>query len=246
MTAARKLIVKALQATRLNKVAHRIYYSRIHGFNTANPALLPALTRVLEDVAGDKETREGDYYEFGVFKGYAFLHAQHEARRLGLDSMRFFGFDSFEGLPEVDGVDATAHGEFYKGQYACGKDEVVRNLDARGVDWDRTFLVEGYFDRSLTAELRARHQMKPAAVALVDCDLYSSTRDVLQFLDTLIRPGSILLMDDWNCFDGDDNKGQRRAFKEFLAGRPGIATKMLFPYGAWGQVIRIERLPEAE
>src|SRR6266568_3789708 len=39
----------------------------------------------------------GDYLEFGVFRGQSFIMACN----LGLDlDMRFFAFDSFEGLPD--------------------------------------------------------------------------------------------------------------------------------------------------
>ena len=42
----------------------------------------------------------GDYYEFGCHRGRTFRMALTEARRHGLDKMRFLAFDSFEGLPE--------------------------------------------------------------------------------------------------------------------------------------------------
>ncbi len=232
----RPLIVKFLQQTRLNRIAHRLYYRYFHGFDTANKPTLPALAKALAKAADYGMSGRGDYMEFGLFKGYAFWHAQVTAKRLGLADMRFFGFDSFAGMPDIAPEDETTHGEFYKGQFCCTKESVSRNLEAKGVDWNRTVLTEGYFDQSLTPELKQRHGMKKIAVALIDCDLYTSTRDVLNFIADLLQEGTVLMFDDWNCFDRDDDRGQRRAVREFLAQRPGVTLEHFFDYGAYGKV----------
>ena len=142
---ARLLAVKMMRTLGVNKVAHRIYYEYLHRFDTANRYALPAIEQCLRRLGESGPGRSGDYMEFGIFKGYAFWHAQRIARESRLDSMRFFGFDSFAGLPAPKGVDATPDETFYQGQYACKKATVEHNLNARGVDWDRTFLIEGFF-----------------------------------------------------------------------------------------------------
>jgi hypothetical protein len=53
---------------------------------------------------------EGDYLEFGVFRGHTFAGAFHSAKRYGLDSIHFYAFDSFCGLPPSSGVDAEGFG----------------------------------------------------------------------------------------------------------------------------------------
>lgn len=149
--------------------------------------------------------------------------------------MPFFGFDSFAGLPPVRGRDLTPRGDFYEGQYACPKDRVVANPSARGVDWRRTHLIEGYFEQSLTEELKAQLRHRAVAIALIDCDLYESTATVLRFIGDLIADGTILLFDDWNCFDRDDGRGQRKAFAEFLGQNPHLSAEALFSFGWYGQ-----------
>ena len=104
MGGVRPLLVKALQRTGLNKPAHHVYYSYLHGFNTPTAALPQAQGRALEEAVRRGFTHSGDYYEFGLFKGYSFWNMQYQAQRRGLRRMRFFGFDSFRGLPEVTGV----------------------------------------------------------------------------------------------------------------------------------------------
>jgi hypothetical protein len=223
----------------VSKIAHRIYYRYVHGFDTASKFLLPALEQCFQFLSSNGSPKSGDYMEFGLFKGYSFWHAQQIARRMNFGSMRFFGFDSFAGLPPPQGIDVTPAEDFYEGQYACSKAEVERNLTARGVDWDRTFLIEGYFDASLTLETRQRFAIERVAVALIDCDLYESTVQVLEFLAPIVDDGSILIFDDWNAFGADDGRGQRRAFREFLAANPRLSASPLFGYGHYGQVFTL-------
>lgn len=230
----RKAAVSVLKATGLNRIAHVIYYRHVHGFNSATRSTLEGLDKAFAKAEELDLLSRGDYYEFGIFKGYSFWAAQQKANEAGATSMRFFGFDSFEGLPEVTEGPDTSTDDFYEGQYSCSYDAVYGALDEKGVDWDRTTLVRGFFDQSLTPELREQHAMKPIAIALIDCDLYSSTRDVLQFIEPLLAAESILIFDDWNCFNKDDQKGQRKAFRELRERRGDLTVEPLFEYGSWG------------
>lgn len=176
----------------------------------------------------------GDYFEFGLYRGHNFSAAQRLARRFRLDpEMRFFGFDSFEGLPEPVGVDVE--GEFSKGDYACSRPDVVATLEKRRADWSRIHLVEGWYHLSLTADLKVTLEPGPVGIALVDCDLYESTVPVLRFLASLVQDGSILLFDDWNCFDRSDQKGERRAFREFLEANAHFSAERWISFGRRGQ-----------
>lgn len=232
----RSYIVKGLRKAKLNKLAHKIYYKYLHGFNAAIIDTLPAVDRCLRAARESGVVENGDYYEFGLFKGYTFWHAQRTAESLGIEHMRFFGFDSFAGLPEVTGIDETKDSEFYKGQYSCNKEQVIENLNLKGVNWDRTFLIEGFFKESLSESSRCAYVMRTVAVALIDCDLYSSTVEVLKFIREGLVDGSILMFDDWNCFDRSNEKGQRRAFAEFLSQDQNWTADEFFEYGPHGAV----------
>jgi hypothetical protein len=228
----RRVAVRALQAVALNEVASNIYYRYFHRFDTAAPGLTSGFEKIFEAVAVLGSLRDGaDYCEFGLFKGHSFWKAQQEARKHGLPC-RFFGFDSFAGLPDISGPDRTDHGEFRKGQYSCSQQEVVANLKAAGgIDWQRTFLIPGYFEESLTPHVIDRYRIRKVGVAMIDCDLYSSTVEVLRFLRGLIGDGTVLIMDDWNCFGADDDRGQRRATREFLETQPHLRLEPLVSYG---------------
>jgi O-methyltransferase len=186
----------------------------------------------------------GDYYEFGLYRGYTFWLAQQVAGFNRLSRMRFFGFDSFRGLPPPDPGDAVGN-EFHAGEFACSREAVSNHLSRFGVDWDRTHLIEGFYETSLTAEVRANLQMGPAAVVLVDCDLYESASQVLEFVSALLQDGTIVLFDDWNSFSASDAHGERRAFREFLTNHPVWTSEELFPFGSHGHAFRIHRTPPA-
>lgn len=202
------------------------------GFVTMTPDTPIEISACVRELAAQGPA--GDYCEFGMYRGYCFWHMQREAKALGLTGMRFFGFDSFAGLPKPEGVDASSD-EFKEGDYACDRATVERYLSRYGVDWQKTHLIEGFFDRSLQPELRPALGIKPIAMALIDCDLYESTVPVLAFLLPLLQDGTRLLFDDWNCYDADDNRGERLAVREFLAANPNLSFEPLRPFGWHGQ-----------
>jgi hypothetical protein len=208
---ARDRVVGLLKNLGLNKLASKVVY-RLEGFRPANTATIEALDRAFAHTSVNGVA--GDYLEFGVFKGASLLHAQKLSGTLNLDQMRFIGFDSFQGLPPVPGQQQDV---FYEGQYSCGEAQVRTWLSQHGADWTRLMLVPGFFDQSLTTEKKAGLGLTKCAVAMLDCDIYSSTKVALEWIDDVIAPGSIVIFDDWYAY-GDDERswldGQRRAMKE--------------------------------
>jgi len=238
----RPFIAKALRLVNAHKLVHFFYYKHVHGFNAAIKDTVLAVHKAFDVAVKSGVADKGDYYEFGIFKGFTFWNAQQKANAKKLDKIRFFGFDSFAGLPKVEGLDITDNEEFYEGQYNCSKQDVEKNLSAKGVDWQRTHLIEGYFDKSLNNKTKKELKTKKVSIALIDCDLYSSTVDVLTFLDGMMMKGTVLMFDDWNCFNRDNEKGQRKAFAEFQQKHRGFKVKALFPYGPHAQVFQVTAL----
>lgn len=153
-----------------------------------------------------RDGRTGDYLEFGVFRGSSFISSYYASRKIGLKDVRFFAFDSFQGLPE---------GELYnwsKGMYACSQRRFLANVRKAGVDMKRVKTVEGYFSDSLTEQAKQECGIRRAAVVHLDCDLRSSTTEALEFIADMVDEGTVLIFDNWACFDESDEHGQRRAF----------------------------------
>jgi len=165
---------------------------------------------------------EGDYLEFGVSWGNTMIAAYHNAQRFGLKTMRFYGFDSFEGLPDITGVDAAGECHYHKGQYACTLEAVCQRLASEGVDLSRVQMTKGWYDKSLTPETRRSIGIKKAAVIWIDCDLYESTVPALEFVTDCVQDGTILCFDDWFCFKGNPDRGEALAFREWLARNPSF------------------------
>jgi hypothetical protein len=172
---------------------------------------------------------EGDYLEFGTFRGATFVSAYHFARLHRLRDMHFYGFDSFEGLPETKGLDANS--EFAARQYACDLADFKNILKQARVPARSVTLTKGWFDQSLTEELRAGLSLKKAALIWVDCDLYSSTIPVLEWIVPYLQPGTVLIFDDWYCFKGDPRKGEQRAAAEWLERHPQWQLIPWRPFG---------------
>ena len=198
-------------------------------FYTLSPDLLIALNSCLRKAQSLRILDGTDYLEFGLFRGFSFWYAQAAAQEMKASDMRFFGFDSFQGLPELEGIDERSG--FSKGVFKAGHTLVVNFLTQYGVNWDKTFLIEGFYSDSLNDETKKQHSFRKCSICVVDSDLYESAKDVLSFVAPLLNDKSFIIFDDWNCNQSDDTQGERKAFAEFLERNPNIKSE---PYGQFG------------
>ncbi len=111
--------------------------------------------------------------------------------------MKFFGFDSFQGLPEIDKRSVDFEWKFRGGQYSCSYEVVKNNLEKRGVLGKNAFLIKGFYSDSLKNKRElSKYNFHKARIVLIDCDLYESTKDALDFIVNYLQVGTILLFDD--------------------------------------------------
>lgn len=89
----------------------------------------------------------GDYLEFGVFNGSSLSSMYLTAKRLDLTSMRFFGFDAFEGLPE--GSEKEDNGVWEKGFYACSFEKMNECLKEKSIDPNEINWIKGWYQNTL-------------------------------------------------------------------------------------------------
>jgi len=198
--------------------------------DTVSPAVVPALANAFAVAP------PGDYYEFGVFRGGSMLAATRATKSSAVG--RFFGFDSFCGLPKPVGIDSEE--KLKKGDFACSRADVERYLGSHGVDMGLVTLVDGTYDR-LTEEHKTSLSMGPASVVLIDCDLYASAVQALSFVESLLRDGTVVLFDDWNLYGARADRGERRAFTEFLARSREWAPVVLGDFGWHGRSFIMKR-----
>lgn len=220
----------------LFRLGSHIYHKFNCSFRTLSSGAPEAILKAFFIVQKEAQGQVGDYYEFGLFRGYTFLQAFNHCKKLGIDNTHFYGFDSFEGLPSAVGID-EADGRFFKGQFACSRKNVVKNLEENGMDVSRMTLVEGYYEDSLTEALREQYEFKPASVVLFDCDYYSSTRTALLWIQQYLRVGTVLLFDDWFSYSKEDNNelGQQKALDQFLQESSQFCVKVLWEFEPHGK-----------
>lgn len=200
------------------------------------------------------EKVEGDYLEFGVYAGGSFIYAYHviekifeprqrpgfaerseadgvEIKRIW-ENMRFFAFDSFQGLPEPEGVDRESR-DFARGKYTCAEDTFRANLARAGVPLQKVVPVRGLFEQTCTEETIRKYGMRKASIIHVDCDLYASAKTALDFVKPLLTDGTVIIFDDWFCFRGNPNLGEQRAFNEWTATMPDWSFTEYQKEGPW-------------
>ncbi|MFC5062707.1 class I SAM-dependent methyltransferase [Actinomycetospora atypica] len=131
--------------------------------------------------------------EFGVYSGTTLR--QIAAARGGTG---VFGFDSFEGLPED-----------WRAGFRAGTFAVEELPEVVGAD-----LVVGWFSDTLPGFLDAHPS--PVDLLHLDADLYSSTATVLELVGPRLRPGSVIVFDEYLNHPGWQD-GEHRAWREHVA-----------------------------
>lgn len=156
--------------------------------------------------------KEGDYLEFGVYRGKSMYEFMSLFKRHGMDKLNYYAFDSFKGLPESEGK------VFSKGEFTFPKAHFIKRLKKSGFPVERLHVTEGFFGDSLTTGLKQQLPLRKASMVHIDCDLYESTRVVLRWVEEYMDVGTILIFDDYFSFDKMDNPedyGEKKAFREW-------------------------------
>jgi hypothetical protein len=139
---------------------------------------------------------EGCYLEFGVFAGKSInvIAAQKTDQTI-------YGFDSFEGLPEDWQFQVKA------GHFA---------VDALPQVEPNVKLIKGWFNETLPGFVA--NLKEDVAFLHIDCDLYSSTKTIFECLGGKIKPGTIIVFDEYFNYPGWQ-QGEFKAFQEFVRER---------------------------
>lgn len=143
---------------------------------------------------------DGMALEFGVYNGRT-LTVIANARK----GHQVFGFDSFQGLPED-----------WRSGLPAGTFATDQPPDVAGAE-----LIVGLFNDTL-ADFLAKHS-DPVAFLHLDADLYSSTVTVLEHVGPRLRPGSVIVFDEYFNYPGWEQH-EHRAWHEFVA-KTGIESQ---------------------
>lgn len=128
----------------------------------------------------DLQNKAIQYYEFGVASGASFRWWLNENKN---PQSAFYGFDTFEGLPE--------DWHFYK------KGDMSFNIPQ--VDDERASFFKGLFQDTVPGFIK---QIQPNNEAVkvfhMDADLYSSTLYVLTYFAPYLNKGDVIFFDEFN------------------------------------------------
>ncbi len=154
---------------------------------------------------------DGDYVEFGSHGATTFCLAYHQAA-LHRHQAKLWAFDSFQGFPEQrDALDD--HPKWQKGRMSTSLEKFHELCQSRGVPRTAYTVFPGFFSKVLPT-LSKDDAPNNIALAYIDCDLYSSTMDVLKFLTPRFKHGMIIAFDDYYCWSDTQASGERMAMME--------------------------------
>lgn len=137
---------------------------------------------------------DGDYIEFGIFKGKALLHSVKTYRKLfkGNKEINFYGLDSFEGFPEEN------HNFYNKENFAVSYEKVKKIFNK----FVEVKIYKGFFSEVLKNDEFKNNEF---SFVFIDCDIYESAKDIFDYIDGKMSTGAFLMIDDFTSIDQNGN-----------------------------------------
>ncbi len=206
------------------------YVENICAVNLVPPETLKQFfERCIQRLKEVKGVNIGDYLEFGVFNGSSLSSMYLTVKKQGLNEMRFFGFDAFQGLPE--GSEKEDDGVWEKGFYACSFEKMSKCLRGKDIDPGRINWIKGWYQDTLNQETVSKYNLQNLGIVFIDCDTYSSSKTVLDFIAPLIKSPLIICLDDWKLNDLDvKGMGEYKSFNEFLESNSHLQAEEMESY----------------
>lgn len=182
---------------------------------------------------------DGDYTEFGCCGANTFGWTAEALKRCRNIKRKQWAFDSFAGLPPAE-CPADEHPRWLAGTMKMGLDEFRAACTRKGIT--NYEVVQGFYADTLPKQPADFLPAGKIAMAYIDCDLYASTVQVLNFLKPRLQHGMILAFDDYWCYSKTDISGERKAFLEILVPEKHWRFEPYQPYGWAGASFVVERV----
>ena len=129
---------------------------------------------------------------------------------IGGPDRNYYFFDSFAGLPPAGPHDeARSHSAQPHDNCCASLDEFRQTLTKTGVVAERIHIQQGFFEQTLPS-----FACPQIAVLRLDVDWYESTMICLETFWDFVLPGGLILIDDYNAWQGCS-----KAVHAFLAKR---------------------------
>lgn len=208
-------------------------YLKTGKFIVVTPHRLQMLEIAMQYVKNEKV--QGEYFEFGVARGLTFAGAYLLSRKYETQIRKFYAFDSFCGFPELGEIDREFE-RFKTGEESWSIVEFDETLKKADVDREQVEIVKGWFRDTLNSNLSTQLSdlNAKASIVWIDCDLYESSKQALNFIAPFLQNGSVVIFDDWYCYHSDPSKGEQRALAEFLSENSTIQFTQYRKFGIVG------------
>jgi len=139
---------------------------------------------------------KGDIIEFGVWNGNNLLTIKKITEYLNINK-KLIGYDHFKGMP------FSTNGNYFSG------DKKLLKFFINFFKLQKIFLIDDDFNNIKKYDKK----IKKISFAYIDCDLYSETLKILNFIDSKISKGGVIAFDEALR---DEFKGEAKALKEFF------------------------------
>jgi hypothetical protein len=151
---------------------------------------------------------KGDIVEAGVWEGLMITYMAYK-----FPERTIWACDSFEGCPydvsQIKYKDTWENGatQEHKRRHVAEEEFLLENLKTHKIaNPERVKILKGWFTDTLP-----NSPIKEIALLRVDCDIYSSTYEVLENLYPKLAYGGFMIFDDWGMVDAT------KAIMEYLS-----------------------------
>ena len=195
-------------------------------------------------ISKNLEVKGKDVYLFGIYTGWSCGEVGYNFKITNKSPNNFYGFDSLEGLPD-ERPDLSRQQDWHKGNYNSKTYFNTQDIDSICKDIEDNFLnrsnrsidlIRGFYSTSLTDDLVIEKNMKPACFIDMDCDLYISA---FQALDWLARNellnNTVIYFDDY-VKARREMIGEEKAFYEII-NKFSLKTELLFELPSYNQAV---------
>jgi hypothetical protein len=165
-----------------------------------------------------------------------YLENENPFNQANIPDRKCYGFDSWNGLPHDD----DNHPRWVKGLFSKNhsyhptiqNNAVVTTNEVinffKQLDLPYPILIQCEY-----TNLQIPTTIDKIALVHIDCDLYESTKNVLDLIKCRLVEGTIIMFDDWYNYKANPNKGEQKAFNGFLENNPHIKVVEFLRYATF-------------
>jgi hypothetical protein len=147
---------------------------------------------------------DGDYIEFGIFKGKSLYHSYKTYKKIfQSNEINFYGLDSFDGFPIEN------HHFYRKENFKTSYEKVSRQFKK----YRNIKIFKGFFEEVVSA--KELEELKKISFAFIDCDIYESSQVAFKYLKPRMAQGGFIMIDDFTSIDENQNTIMKAFFEVF-------------------------------